>query len=63
MVFIDINLKLVMLYMSTQLFGSSPEPADRQTARKEDLVTTLPLDLLVALSPFIVLGILSLIGK
>jgi hypothetical protein len=26
-------------------------------------VTTLPLDLLIALSPFIVLGILSLIGK
>jgi len=31
--------------------------------RRRNLMATLPLDLLVALAPFIVLGILSLIGK
>jgi hypothetical protein len=39
----------------------SPALADWALRRKNPM--TFPLDLLVALTPFIVLGILSLIGK
>jgi hypothetical protein len=38
-------------------------PSPFKLLARRNLMTTLPLDLLVALSPFIVLGILSLIGK
>lgn len=63
MLSINTNCKLHMVFKNTQSLGSRPEPAPRQAARKENPMNTLPLDLLVALSPFIVLGILSLIGK
>jgi hypothetical protein len=52
-----------MMFKNTQSMSSRPEPPIGQTARKEGLMTALPLDLLIALSPLIALGILSLIGK
>ena len=63
MMFINTNRKQDKVSINTQLRGSRPEPAGRQTPSGRNLMTTLPLDLLVALSPFIALGILSLIGK
>ena len=63
MLSININCKYIMMFKNTQSMSSRPEPPIGQTARKEGLMTALPLDLLIALSPLIALGILSLIGK
>jgi hypothetical protein len=41
----------------------SLSPAPSRLGAQEENPMTFPLDLLVALTPFIVLGILSLIGK